>query len=54
MPDERDHCWYLAEAARLREKADAVGSDEELRDRYINLALEYERLANILQHRGSA
>jgi len=40
MPDDRHHCWYLAEAAQLREKVDAAGDNEELRDSYIRLALE--------------
>jgi hypothetical protein len=41
--------WYLAEAARLREKADEATTDPGLRDNYRKLAESYESLAGALE-----
>jgi hypothetical protein len=37
---------YRYEAERLRQKAAALIDDDELRERYLSLARDYERLAN--------
>src|SRR5689334_2132021 len=50
MTDFRDPLWYREEAARLRVKAVAVVDSKELRDSYLALSLEYERLAVVLDH----
>jgi hypothetical protein len=50
MTDFRDPLWYREEAARLRAKAVAVVDSKELRDSYLALSLEYERLAVVLDH----
>ena len=49
MSKPRDHTWYRGEAKRLRDKASAVKNDEALRNSYLSLAQEYERLADILE-----
>jgi hypothetical protein len=49
MTNSRDPLWYREEAARLREKAVAVDDSRQLRDSYLALSLEYERLAVILE-----
>jgi hypothetical protein len=49
MTNFRDPLWYREEAARLRAKAVAVDDSRELRDSYLALSLEYERLAVILE-----
>ena len=41
--------WYRQEAARLRQKAATVEDSAELRDSYLALAIEYERLTVILE-----
>jgi hypothetical protein len=51
MSKQRAHCWYRAEAERLRERAVAVQNDEQLWDSYLSLAREYERLADVLEGR---
>ena len=48
MSNSRDPRLYREEAARLRSKARAVTDSAELRDSYLALSLEYERLAKIL------
>ena len=45
----RDLWWYRQEAARLHQKAATVNDSAELRDSYLALAIEYERLAVILE-----
>ena len=50
----RDFRWYRQEAACVRQKARAVKNNAELRDSYLALALECERLAAILENRSSA
>ena len=50
MTDFRDPLWYREEAARLRAKAMAVVDSKQLRDSYLALSLEYERLAVVLDH----
>jgi hypothetical protein len=49
MDQRRDHSWYRDEARRTRERAAAVKNDEQLRDSYLALAREYERLADLLE-----
>lgn len=49
MNEHRDGSWYRDEARRTRERAAAVNGDEQLRDSYLALAREYERLAQILE-----
>jgi len=51
MGKGRDHTWYRHEAKRLRDKAAAVKNDEALRNSYLSLAQEYERLAGTLECR---
>jgi hypothetical protein len=48
MPDLRSHRQYREDAAHLREKA-AATADRRLRDSYLGLALQYERLAQVLE-----
>ena len=50
MTDKRDPVFYRDEARRLRRKA-ASTDDPSLRESYIKLALEYERLAGTLAER---
>jgi hypothetical protein len=46
----RDPEWYREEAARSPpEGGNSVADDPGLRDRYLALALEYNRLAEILE-----
>jgi hypothetical protein len=45
----RNAAWYREEAARLRKKAAAANDSAELSDSYLALAMEYERLAQILE-----
>jgi hypothetical protein len=45
----RNAVWYREEAARLRNKAAAANDSPELGDSYLALAIEYERLAQILE-----
>ena len=49
MPELRDPQRYREEAAHLLELARAVTDSQELRDSYLALALQYERLARILE-----
>ena len=49
MNNTRSPSWYRAEAARLREQAITTVDSTELRDSYLALALQYERLAAILE-----
>ena len=51
MSKPRTHCWYRAEAERLRKRAAAAENDAPLRDSYLSLAREYERLADVLEAR---
>jgi hypothetical protein len=54
MPDRiiarsHDPSWYRQEAGLLRQKAAQVTDSAELRDSYLALSLEYERLARLLE-----
>jgi hypothetical protein len=49
MNERRDGTWNRDEARRTRERAVPVNGDEQLRDSYLALAREYERLAQILE-----
>jgi hypothetical protein len=49
----RDPRRYREEAARLRETA-AAATDKRLRDSYLSLALQYERLATVLEKSAPA
>jgi hypothetical protein len=48
MLNLRDPNQYREDAARLREKAAATTDNRKLRDSYLCLALQYERLAQVL------
>jgi hypothetical protein len=41
--------WYRQEAERIRQRAATITADDQLRDSYLRLAREYERLAAILE-----
>jgi hypothetical protein len=45
----RDPRRYRLEAAQFREMAAAVGNTPALRDSYLALSIQYERLAQILE-----
>ena len=49
MSERRDQSWYRKEAGRARERAAAVINNDKLRDSYLALAREYERLADLLE-----
>ena len=51
MTDPRTRSWYRNEAQRLRQRAAAVQNDDGLRNSYLSLAREYERLADVLEDR---
>jgi hypothetical protein len=53
MPErpKRDASWYAEQAERLRQKAAAAKDDGALRNSYLGLAREYEKLAATLQKR---
>ena len=53
MTDRRDPHRYREEAAHFLELARKVGDSRELRDSYLALALQYERLARILEERDN-
>jgi hypothetical protein len=48
MNEGRDGIWSR-QARRTRKRAVPVNGDEQLRDSYLALAREYERLAQILE-----
>jgi hypothetical protein len=48
MLNLRDPLRYREDAAHLREKA-AATTDRKLRDSYLGLALQFERLAQVLE-----
>jgi hypothetical protein len=50
METVRDSKWYREEAAQLREKAVAA-DHEQLRESYLALAREYDRLADVMEDR---
>jgi DICT domain-containing protein len=50
----RDFHWYRQEAARFRQKAATANDSPLLRNSYVGLALEYERLAAVLERRTPA
>lgn len=54
MSNPRAHCWYRVEAERIRARAAAVENDDGLRDSYLRLAREYERLADVLEGRQTS
>jgi hypothetical protein len=49
MNNSRDPKRYREEAAHFREMAAAATDRAELRDSYLGLALQYERLARFLE-----
>jgi hypothetical protein len=51
---QRNPSWYRQEAERLRQRATAITADDQLRDSYLSLAREYERLAEVLEGRSSS
>jgi hypothetical protein len=51
MGKGHDQTRYRAEAHRLRDKAAAVKNDDALRNSYLSLAREYDRLADTLERR---
>ena len=55
MPErpKRDASWYAEQAERLRQKAAAAKDDGALRNSYLGLAREYEKLAATLQSRAA-
>jgi hypothetical protein len=53
MIDRRDPARYREEAARFRELAAAADDSRELRDSYLALSIQFERLAQLLD-RGNA
>ena len=52
MSARHEPSWYRQEAERLRQRAATVTNDDQLRDSYLGLAREYERLAEILEWRS--
>lgn len=48
MTDLRDPARYREEAARFRELATASDDSRELRDSYLALSIQFERLAQLL------
>jgi hypothetical protein len=52
MNGARGANWYRQEAERLCKRAAAIANDGQLRDSYLALAHEYERLAEILEDRS--
>jgi hypothetical protein len=53
MSSLRDPCRYREEAAHLRGMA-ARTTNRRLRDSYLGLALQYERLATVLEKAATA
>ena len=53
MPErpKRDAAWCAEQAERLRQKAAAAKDDGPLRNSYLGLAREYEKMAATLQRR---
>ena len=49
MRNARDPRWYRAEAARMRVEAARATENPELRDSYLALSVQYERLAVALE-----
>jgi len=49
MTDRRAAQRYREEAAHFLELAKEIGDSQELRDSYLALALQYERLARLLE-----
>jgi len=49
MRNVRDPRWYRAEAARMRLEAARATDNAELRDSFLALSLQYERLAVVLE-----
>ena len=47
MPETRELSWYRQEAERLRRRAATIKNDDQLRNSYLGLAREHERLADI-------
>ena len=53
MRNARDPRWYRAEAARMRLEAARATDNPELRDSFLALSLQYERLAVVLEKRAA-
>jgi hypothetical protein len=49
MRNARDPRWYRAEPARMRVEAARATENPELRDSYLALSVQYERLAVVLE-----
>jgi hypothetical protein len=49
MRNVRDPRWYRAEAAGMRLEAARATDNAELRDSFLALSLQYERLAVVLE-----
>jgi len=49
MRNARDPRWYRAEAARMRLEAARATDNPELRDSFLALSLQYERLVVVLE-----
>ena len=49
MQNAPDPLWYRVEAERLRLKGYSLPEDDPLRPRYIELAREYDNLADIFE-----
>jgi hypothetical protein len=54
MRNARDPRWYRAEAARMRVEAARATENPELRDSYLALSVQYERLAVVLEKSAAA
>ena len=54
MNNRRSPSWYRAEATRCREQAIATADSTALRDSYLALTVQYERLAAILEKSTTA
>ena len=52
MSQPHDPRYYSEQAANCRKKAAATTDSAELRESYLALAVNYERLANVLDQRS--
>lgn len=50
MEEAQDPNWYRQEAKRLRSVGERYAADERLRQSYLDLANEYDRLAAVLEN----
>jgi len=54
MNSSRDPDWYREQAAHYRDCAAAVTDNHRLRDSYLGLALQHDRLARVLENSDRA